>query len=96
MAPPTAKRRRISVSSSTLERARKSANGLTVEGAIRGKPLSRFIVEVFGNRAAGSGEGEMFLGEAFFAVSAFAAAMCDAKQCWPHKDLPCHSSAALS
>src|SRR5262249_47169101 len=47
----------------TLERARKSANGLTVQGALRGKPLSRFTVEVFGNRAAGSGEGEIFLGD---------------------------------
>src|SRR4029077_16375085 len=40
-----------------------SANGLTVQGALRGKPLSRFTVEVFGNRAAGSGEGEIFLGD---------------------------------
>jgi len=47
----------------TLERARKSANGLTVQGALRGKPLSRFTVEVFGNRASGSGEGEVFLGD---------------------------------
>jgi 3-dehydroshikimate dehydratase len=47
----------------TLERARKSANGLTVQGALRGNPLSRFTVEVFGNRAAGSGEGEIFLGD---------------------------------
>ncbi|HKD40597.1 MAG TPA: hypothetical protein VKB87_09955, partial [Myxococcaceae bacterium] len=47
----------------TLERARKSANGLTVQGALRGKPLSRFTVEVFGNRASGSGEGEIFLGD---------------------------------
>jgi 3-dehydroshikimate dehydratase len=47
----------------TLERARKSANGLTVQGALRGRPLSRFTVEVFGNRASGSGEGEVFLGD---------------------------------
>ena len=47
----------------TLERARKSANGLTVQGALRGKPLSRFTVEVFGNRASGNSEGEIFLGD---------------------------------
>jgi 3-dehydroshikimate dehydratase len=47
----------------TLESARKSANGLTVQGALRGKPLSRFTVEVFGNRSSGSGEGEVFLGD---------------------------------
>jgi 3-dehydroshikimate dehydratase len=47
----------------TLERARKSANGLTVQGALRGKPLSRFTVEVFGNRASDSSEGEIFLGD---------------------------------
>jgi 3-dehydroshikimate dehydratase len=47
----------------TLERARKSANGLTVQGALRGKPLSRFTVEVFGNRSSGTGEGEVFLGD---------------------------------
>ena len=47
----------------TLERVRKHAGELTVQGELRGKPLSRFTVEVFGNRAAGSGEGEMFLGE---------------------------------
>ncbi len=47
----------------TLERARKSANGFTVQGALRGKPLSRFTVEVFGNRGSGSGEGEIFLGD---------------------------------
>src|SRR6516225_3625114 len=32
----------------------------------------------------------------FFAFSASAAAICDAKQCWHHKDLPCHSSPARS
>ena len=47
----------------TLGSVRKSAGGLIVQGELRGKPLSRFTVEVFGNRAAGSGEGEMFLGE---------------------------------
>ena len=47
----------------TLEHARKSANGLTVQGALRGKPLSRFTVEVFGNRTSGSSEGEIFLGD---------------------------------
>jgi 3-dehydroshikimate dehydratase len=47
----------------TLERARKGANGVTVQGALRGKPLSRFTVEVFGNRASGSSEGEIFLGD---------------------------------
>jgi 3-dehydroshikimate dehydratase len=47
----------------TLESVRKRAGGLIVQGELRGKPLSRFTVEVFGNRAAGSGEGEMFLGE---------------------------------
>jgi len=47
----------------TLERARKSATGLTVQGALRGKPLSRFTVEMFGNRASGSTEGEIFLGD---------------------------------
>jgi 3-dehydroshikimate dehydratase len=46
-----------------LERARKNANGLTVQGVLRGKPLSRLTIEVFGNRTSGSGEGEMFLGE---------------------------------
>ena len=44
----------------TLEHARKSANGVTVQGALRGKPLSRFTVEVFGNRASGNSE---FLGD---------------------------------
>src|SRR5262249_5296432 len=39
------------------------AGRLTVQGELRGKPRSRFTVEVFGNRAAGSGEGEIFLGE---------------------------------
>ena len=34
-----------------------------MQGELRGKPLSRFTVEIFGNRAAGSGEGEIFLGE---------------------------------
>jgi 3-dehydroshikimate dehydratase len=47
----------------TLERGRKSAGGFAVQGQLRGKPLSRFTVEVFGNRAPGSGEGEMFLGD---------------------------------
>src|SRR5215471_2721104 len=47
----------------TLERVRKRAGELTVQGELRGKPLSRFTVEVFGNRTAGSGEGEIFLGE---------------------------------
>jgi 3-dehydroshikimate dehydratase len=47
----------------TLERARKSAGGFTLQGQLRGKPLTRFTVEVFGNRAPGSGEGEMFLGD---------------------------------
>src|SRR5215813_2025526 len=47
----------------TLERVRKHAGELIVQGELRGKPRSRFTVEVFGNRAAGSGEGEMFLGE---------------------------------
>jgi len=47
----------------TVERALKGANGLTVQGALRGKPLSRFTVEVFGNRASGSSEGEIFLGD---------------------------------
>src|SRR5712691_8321391 len=47
----------------TLERVRKHAGELTVQGQLRGKPRSRFTVEVFGNRAAGSGEGEIFLGE---------------------------------
>src|SRR5262249_19472447 len=47
----------------TLESVRKSANGLTVQGALRGKPLSRLTVEVFGNRTSGSGEGEIFLGD---------------------------------
>jgi len=47
----------------TLERVRKRAGELIVQGELRGKPRSRFTVEVFGNRAAGSGEGEMFLGE---------------------------------
>ena len=42
---------------------RKRAGELVVQGELRGKPLSRFTVEIFGNRAAGSGEGEMFLGE---------------------------------
>src|SRR5262249_34703383 len=46
-----------------LERVRKRAGELTVQGELRGKPLSRFTVEVFGNRTAGSGEGEIFLGE---------------------------------
>jgi 3-dehydroshikimate dehydratase len=41
---------------------RKRAGELIVQGELRGKPLSRFTVEVFGNRAAGSGEGEIFLG----------------------------------
>jgi len=47
----------------TLERVRKRAGELIVQGELRGKPLSRFTVEVFGNRAAGSGEGEIFLGD---------------------------------
>jgi 3-dehydroshikimate dehydratase len=47
----------------TLERVRKRAGELIVQGELRGKPRSRFTVEVFGNRAAGSGEGEMFLGD---------------------------------
>jgi len=47
----------------TLERVRKRAGELIVQGELRGKPLSRFTVEVFGNRAAGSGEGEIFLGQ---------------------------------
>src|SRR5262249_60693138 len=47
----------------TLERVRKHAGELIVQGELRGKPRSRFTVEVFGNRAAGSGEGEMFLGD---------------------------------
>ena len=47
----------------TLESARKSAKEVTVQGRLRGKPLSRFTVEVFGNRAPGSGEGELFLGD---------------------------------
>src|SRR5262249_60400155 len=47
----------------TLERVHKRAGELIVQGELRGKPRSRFTVEVFGNRAAGSGEGEMFLGE---------------------------------
>jgi 3-dehydroshikimate dehydratase len=47
----------------TLERVRKRAGELIVQGELRGKPRSRFTVEVFGNRTAGSGEGEMFLGE---------------------------------
>ena len=47
----------------TLERARKSANELSVQGALQGKPLSCFTVEVFGNRAPGSSEGEIFLGD---------------------------------
>jgi 3-dehydroshikimate dehydratase len=47
----------------TLERARKNANGLTIQGVLRGKPLSRLTLELFGNRTSGSGEGEMFLGE---------------------------------
>jgi hypothetical protein len=33
--------------------------------------------------------------EAILARSASAAAICDAKQCRHHKDLPCHSSASL-
>jgi 3-dehydroshikimate dehydratase len=47
----------------TLERARKNANGLTVQGVLRGQPMSRLTVEVFGNRTSGSGEGEIFLGD---------------------------------
>jgi len=47
----------------TLERVRKHAGELIVQGELRGKPRARFTVEVFGNRAAGSGEGEMFLGD---------------------------------
>jgi len=47
----------------TLGSVRKRAGELIVQGELRGKPLSRFTVEIFGNRAAGSGEGEMFLGE---------------------------------
>ncbi|MBV8421449.1 MAG: hypothetical protein JOZ26_15690, partial [Hyphomicrobiales bacterium] len=47
----------------TLESVRKRAGELIVQGELRGKPRSRFTVEIFGNRAAGSGEGEMFLGE---------------------------------
>jgi 3-dehydroshikimate dehydratase len=47
----------------TLERALKGANGFTVQGALQGEPLSRFTVEVFGNRTSGSSEGEIFLGD---------------------------------
>src|SRR6516165_6755240 len=47
----------------TLERVRKHAGELIVQGELRGKPRARFTVEVFGNRVAGSGEGEMFLGD---------------------------------
>ena len=47
----------------TLERVRKHAGELIVQGELRGKPRSRFTVEVFGNRAAGSREGEIFLGD---------------------------------
>jgi 3-dehydroshikimate dehydratase len=47
----------------TLGSVRKRAGELIVQGELRGKPLSRFTVEIFGNRAAGSGEGEMFLAE---------------------------------
>src|SRR5215471_10738430 len=57
-APPNA-----GLAAPTLERVRKRAGELTMQGELRGKPRSRFTVEVFGNRAAGSGEGEIFLGE---------------------------------
>jgi hypothetical protein len=41
----------------------KRSSAATVQGALRGKPLSRFTVEVFGSRASGSSEGERFLGD---------------------------------
>ena len=61
MARLTAKRRRMAVPLPPRSSAR--ARARTVRGALRGKPLSRFTVEVFGNRASGSSEGEIFLGD---------------------------------
>ena len=46
--------------SSACARARRSS---PYKARLRGNPLSRFTVEVFGNRATGSGEGEIFLGD---------------------------------
>src|SRR5260370_1387047 len=47
----------------TLGSVRKRAGELIVQGELRGKPLSRFTVEIFGHPAAGSGQGEMVLGQ---------------------------------
>jgi 3-dehydroshikimate dehydratase len=47
----------------SLDSARKRGTELIAQGRLRGAPSSRFVVEVFGNRAAASVEGEIFLGE---------------------------------
>src|SRR5262249_59727623 len=51
------------LAAATRDGVRNRAGDVVVQGERGGKPLSRFTVEVFGNRAAGSGEGEMFLGD---------------------------------
>ena len=64
MARPTAKRRRMAVSLPPRSSARARARtGSLYKAPYGAKPLSRFTVEVFGNRASGSSEGEIFLGD---------------------------------
>jgi 3-dehydroshikimate dehydratase len=47
----------------TLTTARATATELTVTGTLTGTPTRRYVVELFGNTDAGSGESEMFLDE---------------------------------
>jgi 3-dehydroshikimate dehydratase len=51
----------------TVERVQRRGSGIVVEGHVEGTPSSRFTVEVFANRQAGSAEGEIFLADASIA-----------------------------
>jgi 3-dehydroshikimate dehydratase len=48
----------------TIERVQRRGSEVVVQGRLEGTPSSRFTIEVFANRQAGSAEGEIFLADA--------------------------------
>ena len=54
----------FAITAPTLDSASRRGNDVVVQGHLEAAPLSRVTVEVFANRAAGSSEGEMYLGDA--------------------------------
>lgn len=54
----------FSVSAPTIDSARKSGNGVVVQGHFEASPDGRYTIEVFGNREQNGKEGEAYLGDA--------------------------------